>query len=313
MIVPSHGEPTAETPHFTGKGLVEVPKETKLKAGPTQTARSTSGSGPVIRNFQPPKAKKQNPLIKYGIPVIVVAALAGGGWFAWPYLKPHLPFLNKASEQAAATTTGSAGTADASAAGQPTAPPPPVKEPPMTPPVYTLDVAQAKFTEGKVNGSITGTNFVPDTVRLEKLAGFYVLDMRQGIGATPDRGLRVYLRLGPTNTPAGQTYTVSPEMKGTPVSQLVKTWKTNPKYAAQEKSFSTGFALKLEFGQMTESNTISGKIFAALPDKEQTVVAGVFHTGTAVSGAPGAAAQQAETPQQIESKADFQKRYGTRR
>ena len=180
----------------------------------------------------------------------------------------------------------------------------------MTPPVYTLDVSQAKFTEGKVNGSITGTNFVPDVVRLEKLAGAYMLDFRQGTGATPDRGFRVYLRLPGTNTPAGQSWTVSPEMKGTPVSQVVKVWKTNPKFAASEKSFTTGFALKLELGQMTESNTISGKIFAALPDKEQSVIAGVFQTSAAASGASGVAAQPGQTPP-AEMSPEFQRRYGT--
>jgi len=307
MIVPQ-----GETPHFTGKGLVEVPKETKLKAGPTQTPRSTGGSGPVIRNFQATKTKKQNPIVKYATTVVVLVLLVGGGWFAWPYVKPHLPFLNKGDGATAnnATPPTQPGDAASATAAQP-APPPP-KEAPMTPPVYTLDVSQAKFTEGKANGTITGTNFVPDSVRLEKLAGAYMLDFRQGAGATPDRGLRVYLRLTGTNTPAGQSWTISPEMKGTPVSQVVKVWKTNPKFAAQEKSFTTGFALKLELGQMTESNTISGKIYAALPDKEQSVIAGVFHTTPAGAVTPGATAQPVPTPQ-VEMSPEMQKRYGTRR
>lgn len=309
MIVPGGASAAAE-PHYTGKGKVEVPKETKLSAGATQVARSTTGGGPVIRNFQASKTKKQNPIVKYGAPVVVVAVLAAGAWFGWPYLKPLLPFLNKGNEAAAndAATAGQSG--DAAAAAQPATPPPP-KEVPMTPPIYTLDVSQAKFTEGKVNGTITGTNFVSDSVRLEKLAGAYMLDFRQGTNASPDRGLRVYLRLTGTNTPAGQSWTISPEMKGTPVSQVVKVWKTDPKYAAQQKSFTTGFALKLELGQMTESNTISGKIYAALPDKEQSVIAGVFHTAPAGTVTPGAAPQPVQTAG--ETSPEFQKRYGTRR
>ena len=101
-------------------------------------------------------------------------------------------------------------------------------------------------------------------------------------------------------------------MKGTPVSQVVKVWKTDPKFAAQQKSFTTGFALKLELGQMTESNTISGKIFAALPDKERSVIAGVFNAATAASSAPGAAPQPAQATQG-EMSPEFQKRYGTKR
>ena len=306
MIVPG-GAPAQ--PHYTGKGLVDVPKETKLSAGATQVARSTTGGGPVIRNFQAPKTKKQNPIIKYATTAIVLAALAAGGWFGWPYLKPHLPFLNKGSE-AAANNAATAGQGS-DAAAQPATPPPP-KEAPMTPPVYTLDISQAKFTEGKVNGTITGTNFVPDSVRLEKLAGAYMLDFRQGANASPDRGLRVYLRLSGTNTPAGQSWTVSPEMKGTPISQVMKVWKTDPKYAPQQKAFTSGFALKLELGQMTESNTISGKIYAALPDKEQSVIAGAFHTTPAGAVTPGAAPQPAATPQ-VEMSPEMQRRYGPRR
>jgi hypothetical protein len=309
MIVP--GGTSGTEPHYTGKGLVEVPKETKLSVGATPGARSTTGGGPVIRNFQPAKRKKQNPIIKYATTAVVLVVLVGGGWFAWPYVKPHLPFLKK--EEAAATANSDAPSGqggDAAAAAAPPAPPPPPKEVPMTPPVYTLDVAQAKFTEGKVNGTITGTNFVPDAVRLEKLAGAYLLDFRQGTNASPDRGLRVYLRLTGTNTPAGQSWTIAPEMKGTPVSQLVKVWKTDPKYAAQQKAFTTGFALKLEFGPMTESNTISGKIYAALPDKEQSVIAGVFNTTPAAVGATGATPQPVQTPA-VQMSPEYQRRYGT--
>jgi len=311
MIVPG-APPPAHEPHYTGKQLVEVPKENRLKAGQTQTARKTSGSGAVIRNFQQPKAKKQNPLVKFGVPVLVVAGLAVGGWLGWPYLKPHLAFLKSeeaASDQPAAnaSTGAEAATPTAEAAAPPA--PPPVKEAPMTPPIYTLDVTKATISEGKANGTITGLNFVPDTARLEKLPGVYVLDLRQGTGATPDRGLRVYLRLTGTNTPAGQSWTVAPEMKGTPVSQVVKAWKTDPKYAAQEKAYATGFALKLEFGQLTESNTIAGKLYAALPDKEQSVVAGVFHATSAtfgVAGEPTPATPSA--PAQLPP--EYQKRYG---
>ncbi|HEX5221753.1 MAG TPA: hypothetical protein VFZ59_19465, partial [Verrucomicrobiae bacterium] len=139
MIVP--GGATKEEPHYTGKGLVDVPKETKLSAGATQVARSTTGGGPVIRNFQAPTGRKQNPIIKYAATAVVLVALAAGGWFGWPYLKPHLPFLNKGSETAANNTATSGQGGDAAAAAQT---PPPPKEVPMTPPVYTLDVAQAQ-------------------------------------------------------------------------------------------------------------------------------------------------------------------------
>jgi len=221
--------------------------------------------------------------------------------------------LNKGGEESAAVQPAAANAAGDPAAAEPATPPPP-KEIPMTPPLYTLEVSQAQISGGKVNGTIMGTNFVPETVRLDKVAGAYVLELREGTGATPDRGLRVYLNLGPTDSPTGHTWTVSQEMKGTPVSRVVKLWKTNPKYAAQEKSFFTGFALKLEFGELTESNTIPGKIYAALPDKEQTVVGGVFTATSTLSGVPGMAAPQAVPgPQGDPISPELQQRYRTRR
>src|SRR5260370_41513486 len=64
-------------------------------------------------------------------------------------------------------------------------------------------------------------------------------------------------------------------MMGFGVPQVAKRWKPNPKFAPQLKSFYNGYAMKLELGQVAD-NSIPGKIFLALPDPEQTVVAGVF-------------------------------------
>jgi hypothetical protein len=77
---------------------------------------------------------------------------------------------------------------------------------------------------------------------------------------------------------------------------VVKLWKTNPKYAAKQKSFSSGYALKLELGQIT-NGVIPGKIFLALPDPEQSVLAGVFKANTSLTdGTATAVASPAVTP-----------------
>lgn len=305
VIVPQAAGPApGSAKSALGKQLVDVPGETKLRAGATQVARGKDNKVP-IRTLTEKRAKQKNPIVKFATIVVVIAALGAGGWFGWPYVKPHLKFLNKSDEAAAA----------AAAAPQEPATPPPPKEPPMTAPTYTLDIAQATTPAGKANGTIAGTNFVPDTVRLDKSASGYVLTLREGAGASPDRGLRVYLKLKPTESPTGQVWTVSKEMKSPVISSVVKISKPNPKYAAKETPFTTGFALKLELGQITDSNTIPGKIYAALPDPEQSVVAGSFNAITWLSsGQPVVTTPQPiATPQSSAQDEEFRKRYGIKR
>ena len=80
-------------------------------------------------------------------------------------------------------------------------------------------------------------------------------------------------------------------MRDRSVPQVVKRWKTNPRYAPQSKAFSSGYAMKLELGEIT-NGVLPGKIFVALPDTEQSVVAGVFNATTTLADASGAAAPE---------------------
>jgi hypothetical protein len=155
----------------------------------------------------------------------------------------------------------------------------PEKALPLIPAVWTLDLAAAKIPEGRANGTISGTNFVVESARVDKIGQAYVLSLRQGTGANVDRELLIYLHLNPGETLAGHTWDVSTDMKGAKVPQVVKRWRTNPKFAPMQKSFTTGYAMKLELGPLTDE-TIPGKIFVALPDAEQTVVAGLFTVDT---------------------------------
>jgi hypothetical protein len=150
---------------------------------------------------------------------------------------------------------------------------------PLLPAKWTLDLGTVQIPEGRVNGTISGTNFVPDTVRVDLAGTAYVLDLRQGQGVSADRQMLVFLRLKPGETLAGRSWSVSKDMKGAGVPQVAKLWKPKPRFAPVRKNFSSGYAMKLEFGQMTDG-VISGKIFLALPDEEQSVVAGVFSADT---------------------------------
>jgi len=312
MIVPAApaggGGRTVERQH------VQVPGGMKFSTGSPQAPRASDGRGLPQTGFQNKPVKQSNPAIRYAIIGVVVVALAAASWFAWPQLQPHIPFLKKSTDEAAVPPADAANQV-AGANTPEAAPPQPPAEVPMTAPAHSLDIQKARISEGKVNGSIAGAEFIPDNVRLDKQAGGYLLTLRQGSGQTPDRGLQVHLQLKPTESPTGQTWTVSQEMKGAPVSRVVKVWKPNPKYAAQTKPFTTGFVLKLEFGALTESNTLPGKIYAALPDTEQTVVAGVFNATTTLAGGPEAAAQTPviQDSQTAAQKAEFERRYGINR
>lgn len=308
--VPAPSAPAGGGGRTTGRQHVQVPGGMRFSTGAAQAPRVSDGRGLPQTTLPPKPVKRPNRAVRYAINGVMIVALAAAGWFGWPYLQPHLPFLKKTAEEAAAPPAGTV-----AGAGTPEAAPPPPTEVPMTAPAHTLDIQQARISEGKVNGRIGGTEFVPDSVRLDRQAGGYLLTLRQGAGQTPDRGLQVHLQMKPTDSPTGQTWTVSQEMNGTPISRVVKVWKPNPKFAAQTKPFTTGFALKLEFGQLTESNTMLGKIYVALPDSEQTVLAGAFNATTTLTGGQEAAAtppviQDSQTAAQ---RAEFERRYGIRR
>jgi hypothetical protein len=200
---------------------------------------------------------------------------------------------------------------------------------PVVPAAYTLDVASAKIPEGRVNGMISGTNFVLDTATLEKQPAAYLLRLRQGTNATPDREIRVYLHLAAGERIGGHTWTISKETKDKNQPSVAKGWKTNPKYVPTTKSYASGYVMKLEFGQIDEE-VVSGKIFVALPDTEQSVAAGAFKAETtivempasgatntaaasAVPAAPASTAPAAPTTQPPTGKFPMDKRYSTKR
>jgi hypothetical protein len=186
----------------------------------------------------------------------------------------------------------------------------------MIPAVWTLDLDKAKTPNGKINGMISGTNFVPEIVRLDKVGPTCLLRFLQGAAAAPDFGFSVYLRLNAGESVTGRTWTVTQDLKDKNLPQVVKVWKTNPRYAATQKSFSSGYAMKLELGDITDG-VISGKIFLAVPDPEQSVVAGVFKATASLADATGAVVAPSPTPAPGAApgagRAAFDQRYGRKR
>ena len=157
---------------------------------------------------------------------------------------------------------------------------------PVVAPTYSLDPATAAIPDSKVNGTISGTNFVAEHVRLDPSGPALVLSAYKGDLKAPDSQVIVYLRLKAGEKPAGHKWSISPDMKSSGVT-VAKRWKIDPRYAPKLQNYSTGFALKLELGEIKDGY-ISGKMFLSLPDTEKTVVAGMFNATTTLTDAPAA-------------------------
>jgi len=263
------------------------PGQARLSIGASQAHRAaapppTSPQELIMQQkLKEAKAGQKSSASKWvgiGAGVVIVAM---GAYFAYGPVSEWWAKRSQAAKPASNTATQEVAAASEPA---PAAPPEPAKEVPVTAASWTLDVSKATIPTGKVNGLISGTNFVGETA----MCTAQVLRLFQGASVSPDREILVYLHLNPGQSPTGHTWTVSQEMRGLSVPQVVKRWKTDPRYAPQMKAYSSGYAMKLELGDIT-NGVMPGKIFVALPDTEQSVVAGVFQAATSLADASGAA------------------------
>jgi hypothetical protein len=324
-------------------------------APPPGAARTTN---PLAARGQVKKPTKQKSGLAKTLAVwgIVLAAVGAGVYFGWPYLKQYQEkFNSKSREEAKNSDGGEAGhianlnnMLDATDPARPGGPrfttdadrAPrsggggsrlPAGNPagqvagaaatnlPVIPTQYSLDTTKAKIPDGKVNGMISGSNFVTDIARLDPGAGTYILRLLQGPLTAPERGLIVYLRLKAGEKIEGHTWDIGPDEKGGP--QVSKLWKANPKYAARTQNYSTGYALKVELGEVKDGQ-ISGKLYVALPDTEQSYAGGIFMAQTTLGAAgtmpaaglaappPGVPTASGMSPS---DKATFDKRYGIKK
>lgn len=150
---------------------------------------------------------------------------------------------------------------------------PSAAEPPAVPPSWTLDLAMAQIPAGRVCGTISKQNFTADDTWLLTGGANPVLRFSQGESfREPERDLLVYLRMRAGQGLENSTWTVAPDQKGD-VPQILKRWKSGG--ALQQKAFTSGYVVKLEFGKRTEAG-LPGRIYVALPDEDRTVVGGAF-------------------------------------
>jgi hypothetical protein len=314
--VPAPAPASAPAAGSGSSHVFKAPAANAPRLNKAQASAAEAGAPPKsipIRNLAPPKQKKANPIVTVLKVTGVVAVLAVAGYFGFIWLRKlqdksnestrreearhsgesqvgHIANLNSVLDatepghigevrgvHSSGATTRSTGVGSEIPMGDEEAQPRRVGTAgapagPVVAPVYTLDIAQAKIPESRANGNISGTNFVADAARIDPIGSAQVLRLIQGQAMSPDRQILVYLHLKPGEKIGGQTLSIASDAHG---PQVAKSWKTNPKYAPLVRQFSTGYAMKLELGAAT-NDAVAGKIFLALPDPEQTVVAGSF-------------------------------------
>lgn len=300
LTVPARQAPAQES--AGGQSLVPKPPSGGSRLSTKHNAQQAAKTGDreiPIRQFKVDTGPKKNWALESVKILALLAILGVGGYYGYNY------FIKKGDSEPVDTAAAAAPAAPAAPAageGQPagaegSTPPatdpsgatpnpdgstPAPQEPklPVIPPTHATLLSLAKIADSQVNGSINGEKFVAETIRAERTATSQVLRFIQGNPASPDREILIYLRLRTGEKLGGQTYNISTDMTGSSVPQVAKRWKADPRYAPRLKSFGTGYTMKLELGQPTET-AIPGKVFLALPDPELSVIAGVFKIQTA--------------------------------
>lgn len=299
-----------------GKQLVEVPGSTKLSFQHNAQKPAAPERNIPIRNLAQPAPKKKSPVGKILTWTVVLVGLGVGAYFGWSKWQERAKVKSGEQAKNSQGTAGSSGQGEGATSGATNAAAAPATPaiPPPVPPDYTLDVSAAKVPEGAVNGMIAGSNFVAELTRIDPVGPAQVLRLTQGTPPVPERELLIYLHLKPGEKLSGQSWTISTDMRGPEVPQVYKRWKVREGYAPAMKAYASGYAMKLEFGQLA-NGSIPGKIYIALPDTEKTVAGGVFNATTSVpdviSAAPVAGAPAASAPAVAPADASaFQRRYG---
>jgi hypothetical protein len=306
----------------------KVPEKTKLAIGTKEThGKGAAAQASHPMNLRKPTAppKKKLPIKEIGTYVAIVAFLGVGGYFGYDYWKKKQAATEAAEAPppaaAPANPDGSAaapseGTPGAEAAATEAPQPKPEKALPIIPPTYSMDAAIAKIPQSKLNGTITGGEFVPETARLEQTPSSQVLRFTQGALPTIDRELIIYLKMKYADLTNGHSVSIASDTRGSGLPQIVKKWRANPnsRYAPVSKTFGYGYVLKLEL-EKAVNGQLPGKLYVALPDKEESVVAGVFSL-TLPSTDPNQAPAQGIAPTAIPTGGSpaeqeaFRRRYG---
>lgn len=135
---------------------------------------------------------------------------------------------------------------------------------------WTLDLANAAFPPEPVSGRIHGQSFTMEKVALN--GGF--LEFRQGQEFFADLEMDVVLFEGDLAKLSGRSFRMPIKEVGVTPHIYVK-WLENGGRSPQTKSYTEGYALRLEFGQYANGK-LPGKIYLCAPDAEKSFIRGSF-------------------------------------
>ena len=133
---------------------------------------------------------------------------------------------------------------------------------------------------------VHGTKFKFDHATV----GTNMLILRESTNTT-DMSVVLLLNQKPGESLSGKRFAISPDSELI-LRQIAMAWWEDAKEEKQYTRITNGFALKLEFGnvtrnQVTGANTLAGAIYLCLPDTNHSYLAGTFDARILASRPPG--------------------------
>jgi hypothetical protein len=230
--------------------------------------------------------------------VLLLLAAVGFVGYTMGWHKEVAKLLGKGGQDEAANAAPAPLPTDTeSQAGAPAAAPVPV--------VWTTNLAEAAVPSAAASGKVSEMTFKVDSAKIDN----GILVLRHGTNQIPDLEVGVITVGRPGEDVSGKKINVAKETR-TGIPRVWKRWKPEGKPRLSEKVYASGYVMKLELGQVS-GDQVSGKIYLALPDETESVVAGTFNATigqTAISQSATPAAQ----PAQSQMSEAMRERYGLR-
>lgn len=134
---------------------------------------------------------------------------------------------------------------------------------------WTVQLGNVVIPQETAVGRIHGSGFRCEHATLQGGS----LTLRQGKGWPPDLGLTINLYAQKAQDLSGKTIVIAPQ-RPPPLPKVMLRWKSE-QGTPLTFTFEGGYLLKTVFGQAANGR-MPGQLYIALPDKEQSFIAGSF-------------------------------------